>query len=417
MFRRLVTLWGLMAAVHLAAAAAATQSPQAVPIEGKPFSGRIKSIDRRWNVRFDLEQSGQPQRSLNAASLAWWGAFAEATTGPQFQLLMADGGIFIADEIEIKDEDLIADSILFGQVKLKLELLRGIVFRQPSDRLKRDLLKDRILSARGESDRVLFNNGDNLSGTVISISQETVLLEVKADNEIKIDIDKIEAIILDPSLVETPKVQGLHAIVGLSDGSRFITQQMTLNQKQATLKIAGNIELSIQPQLKPDTPVDRIVALQPLGGSATYLSDIKASGYHHEAFLKLPWNYRTDRNVLGGHLRARGKLYLKGLGMHSASELVYPIQESQFKQFQAELAIDDFAGPRGSVVFRVFVDDGSAEWKLRYTSAIIRGNSPLQHMSVDLQGVKRIRLRVEFADRGDVLDHADWLGARLVKIK
>ena len=34
---------------------------------------------------------------------------------------------------------------------------------------------------------------------------------------------------------------------------------------------------------------------------------------------------------------------------------------------------------------------------------------------VDLTGAKRLTLRVDFADRGDELDHADWLNARLVK--
>ena len=33
---------------------------------------------------------------------------------------------------------------------------------------------------------------------------------------------------------------------------------------------------------------------------------------------------------------------------------------------------------------------------------------------VDVSGVKRLRLVVDFADRGDELDYADWLEARLV---
>jgi len=34
---------------------------------------------------------------------------------------------------------------------------------------------------------------------------------------------------------------------------------------------------------------------------------------------------------------------------------------------------------------------------------------------VDLEGVKRLDLIVDFADRADELDRADWLRARLIK--
>jgi hypothetical protein len=36
-------------------------------------------------------------------------------------------------------------------------------------------------------------------------------------------------------------------------------------------------------------------------------------------------------------------------------------------------------------------------------------------ISVDLSGAKQLDLVVDYADRADVLDHADWLNARLIK--
>ena len=38
-----------------------------------------------------------------------------------------------------------------------------------------------------------------------------------------------------------------------------------------------------------------------------------------------------------------------------------------------------------------------------------------QAVSIDLSGAKRLDLVVDYGEAGDVLDHADWLGARLVK--
>jgi hypothetical protein len=40
---------------------------------------------------------------------------------------------------------------------------------------------------------------------------------------------------------------------------------------------------------------------------------------------------------------------------------------------------------------------------------------PPTPISVDVRGGKRLSLIVDFAERGDELDHADWLNARLVQ--
>ena len=79
-------------------------------------------------------------------------------------------------------------------------------------------------------------------------------------------------------------------------------------------------------------------------------------------------------------------------------------------RFQAELGIDDSTGGRGSVQFRVLVDGQE-----RFASPIIRGGNPPVPVSVDVAGAKKLELVVDYADRADVLDHADWLNARLTK--
>ena len=178
------------------------------------------------------------------------------------------------------------------------------------------------------------------------------------------------------------------------------------DKSAATLQLPGGLQLK--------TATDAIVALQPLGGRVEYLSDLKPASYRHIPFLSLSWPYAADRSVLQGQLRASGKLYAKGLGMHSPARITYDLKGS-YRRFQAELAIDDEAGQGGSVVFRVFVDDGSGAWQERATSETIRGGEPPVPISVDLAGAKRISLLVDYADRGDELDHADWLNARLVR--
>ena len=66
------------------------------------------------------------------------------------------------------------------------------------------------------------------------------------------------------------------------------------------------------------------------------------------------------------------------------------------------------------MTFGVYVlRDG--QWQEAYKSTIVRGGDVPLPVSVDVSGAQGLTLTVDYADRGDELDHADWLEARLVK--
>jgi hypothetical protein len=104
---------------------------------------------------------------------------------------------------------------------------------------------------------------------------------------------------------------------------------------------------------------------------------------------------------------------LKGIGMHSASRLTYRL-ERKYQRFEAAIAVDDSADGRGSVTFGVYVLRGGA-WQDAYRSGIVRGGDVPLPISVDLDGAEGLTLTVDYADRGDEMDRADWLDARLVE--
>jgi hypothetical protein len=64
------------------------------------------------------------------------------------------------------------------------------------------------------------------------------------------------------------------------------------------------------------------------------------------------------------------------------------------------------------VVFRVYlVKDG--QLTLAYESPIVRGDEAPLAIEVALEQSPLIVLLVDYADRGDEWDHANWLDARL----
>ena len=95
--------------------------------------------------------------------------------------------------------------------------------------------------------------------------------------------------------------------------------------------------------------------------------------------------------------------------MHSRSEVTYALDGS-YRRFEAVAGIDDETTGRGSVVFRVLLD-GKQVWE----SPTLTGRMPPEPVTVPTSGVKRLTLLVDFADSGDVQDHADWADARIVR--
>ena len=171
-----------------------------------------------------------------------------------------------------------------------------------------------------------------------------------------------------------------------------------------------SLELTTLSGAKGKAAAEDLVFFMPHTGRAVYLSDIRPDEYRFLPYLETKWPYKIDRNVTGGQLRCGGRIYLKGIGVHSAAVLRYKL-DRPWGRFQAELGIDDSTAGRGSVGFRVFVDGN----KLKYTSPPIRGGMPPQAISIDLSGATQLDLVVDFGEGGDVMDHADWLNARLVK--
>ncbi|MGG4105043.1 NPCBM/NEW2 domain-containing protein [Paenibacillus lautus] len=103
-----------------------------------------------------------------------------------------------------------------------------------------------------------------------------------------------------------------------------------------------------------------------------------------------------------------GTTYEKGLGVHADSEITYYIG-GKFAQFMADIGIDDEIGDNGSVVFQVWTDGNKI-----YDSGVLYGNSPVQHVDIDITGAKMLKLVVTNGGDNKAFDHADWGGAKII---
>ena len=398
-------------------------APQTTPLDGKPFAAEIASISPAGDVAWQGEAA-----SVKLADVVTWGRFAETNKGPL--VLLSDGGLLVADVFKADKDEITLESVPFGPVKLRVDALAGIVFRPPTARLEGDRLIDRVLQAEGDSDALVLDNGDRLTGTLESIANDELVFRGQV-GEMKLPVARVVAVVFNPGLRQ-PATAGkndkkgtgtsptavlksqtpsgsepvpvlsvpLRTWLGLADGSRLLVSNLTLAGKSLSFSTAGQ---------KWSTQTRRLAALQPLGPKVVYLSDLKPTDYRHVPFLDQAWPYALDRSVTGGLPRCGGRLYAKAIGMHSAARLSFALN-GPYRRFDAEAGIDDQTDGGGSVRFRVFVDE-----RERFASEVVRGGQPPVAVSVDLSGGKRLDLVVDYADRADVLDHALWLDARLVK--
>ncbi len=369
--------------------------PEAVPVDAPPFAARLSAVEPEWQIAFTAEDG---RRTVDAADLVVWGAYREVGRPPL--LVLADGSLLPADVFEADKEKLRADSGAFGLMEVPLELLAGVVFRLPNDRQAADRLVAAVASAAATADQLMLINGDRVAGRFEAIADDAVRLQAEV-GPVEVELERVGALVFDPALLARDRPRGLRAIVGLDDGAHLVARGLRSDGDSLTIDSSGGLAWS--------TALDRVVCLQPLGGRVTYLSDLEAAEYRHVPYLDVPWPYRIDRNVSGGLLRAGGRLFAKGLGVHSAARLTYRLDEP-YRRLDAALAIDDSTAGQGSVRFRVFVDG-----REQYVSPTIRGGMAPVPASLDLSGATRIDLVVDFAERADVLDRANWLDARLVR--
>ena len=383
---------------------------------------------------------------MAAADLAVWGHATDAQSGPQ--ILLADGSLIRADVLKLDERSLVVGDasglgrMLWDESTLPRAAALAIAFRPPAAAADRDALLDRLVAHEGTDDLLLLDGGESLAGSLVSAPLDGRFLPADADpnkgvfqlarrgvaEPIDVPAAKVVALALAAGAAPAKPV-GMSAWIGSRDGSLVQATSIEVHGGLVTLHLAagGALITTLAGRDDPDLKFwDEVKLLQPVSNNVLWLSDLKTLGYKHIPFLSVQWPYRNDRSVTGPRLRSGGELFRKGLGMHSASRLAF--DAAGYRKFEAELALDDTAGRRGSVIFKVLLQHpvgnalrgvpeapARAEWTTAYESPVIRGGEAPIPISIDLSGATRLALLIEFADRGAELDHANWLNARLVK--
>ena len=335
------------------------------------------------------------------------------TSAESGEIILTDGSHLVLAEAWIGEPVLHLDAETlqvrakgFGKLSIPREKIRALLLHPPAGHQQRLELLDDILSSHERGDRLLMSSGDRLMGQCLGIGKKIGFAIPLQAKPLELDLDaKVVAITFGQ-----PVLRGSlgRLVVGLQDGSLLYAKSLATSANQLQLKLACDLELS-------GSNLPDVVHLRSLTASMDSLSDLEPAAYRHVPYLDIPWPLRRDRNVLGGPLHVSGRTYPKGLGIHTASRLTYDLPQGRIQKhsrFLAEVALDDAASDRGSVVFRVYLRVASG-WEQAYASPVLRGGESPQRVIVELGEASQIALTADYADRGDERDYANWLDARL----
>lgn len=248
-------------------------------------------------------------------------------------------------------------------------------------------------------DTLVLSN-DRVEGDIDGIANGKVTLNLGGKN-VPLELSRVQALALAPKPRGNEPAGGLLLGVDLGGGQRVTGRWVALTPDILTVKTDWGENL--------DIPVGSISRLEVKNGKLVYVSALRPTEVKYTPYLDAAQPYRVDRAVSGKPMRLAGKLYSRGLGVRSRTDMTYAL-DGGYQTFTSMVGLDDTVAGAGSVIFRVYGDD-----KVLFESPILRGGDAPIEVKVPLKGVLLLRLEVDYGDNGDAADHADWADARLLR--
>jgi hypothetical protein len=204
-------------------------------------------------------------------------------------------------------------------------------------------------------------------------------------------------------------------------GLKAVVAEASVNGDSLRLKTMSGAELT--------WPLEDISLADFSAGKIAYLSDLDPASQQWTPLVALPstagaaaayGKVRRDSSPFGGQLslassenaaanqRDRTRLFDKGLAIRSRTELVYRLPAG-YRRFTAVAGIDSRAAAGGNLKLSIHGDD-----RVLF-SRDIAGNEPPVPLDLEIAGVRRLTVSVDY---GRNLDTGDWLilgDARIVK--
>ncbi len=330
--------------------------------------------------------------------------FTSSTKPPEESILflLADGGRLYGELVGDAPEAVVTRTVLGDAVPIAFDRLAAIQFVRGKDDLARaEELFESALQARLPAQDVLITRGPeetkSLRGRLETLNAESGSFAF-GDKPRSFQMEKVFGIVFATG---ANKQAVFPVTVELSDGS--VVSGAIERADAESLKFATSVGSVME------VKVGEVMNFRVRSPRVVYVSDLTPTVERTEGMLHRPWPVRKDRSVSATPLSMAGRVFNRGLGVHSKTELGYSLGGT-YESLVATIGIDDAVRPAGSVVFRVLGDG-----KVLFDSGELTGQDPPRDIRVDTASVNTLTLIVDYGDGLDLSDYADWGGLRLLK--
>jgi hypothetical protein len=396
-------------------------------IDGSSVAGELKQWDeQRISVATTAREVVVAPREL--LSMRWAKVEpADAAATPVAVLVeLTDGSVLPADQFRVTDSQAVVTlpSIIPSDHRelrfpvrqvaaVRLQSLDSELAEQWSEIRGREFASDVL---------VIFKRGrkslDYVEGALGEVTEEKI--EFKLDGEFaRVDRAKVAGLIylVTNRQVQPEPVCTVHGRTGL----RANVSLARLTNGMVSMTTGGGTQF--------DWPLEDIHFADFSAGKILYLSDIEQATVRWTPLVGRPGashaaakygQPRRDEGAYGGPLTlalhdntssaasTELRSYGKGLALHSRTEMIFRLPAG-YRQFLTTAGIEPVTSASGNVQFKVYGDEEPL-----FETSIAGGDAP-REIELDVAGVKRLKLVVDF---GKNLDTGDWLNlcdARLVK--
>ncbi len=400
-------MWSTIALVWVVVAAGELEVK---PLNGPAVTGTLVE----WNAQQIRLRTADGERTWETGQLQ---AVKPVDRGPpaaaqgDITIELLDGSLLRAETYLVRGGKS-AGTLRGGRpYEFRTRAARAVRFRGPHPALDEAWTAHRAARAAGDllvirkagqgTDQVTL---DVQPGMLHDVTAETVQFELD-DERIPVKRERLEGLLyFSPTDRELPDPLCRVEEVG---GSVWNVKSLRLDGQQLALETVGGIPVSI--------PLERLVAADFSAGNAVFLSDLDTESAEWRPFIESRAELlarfhqpRKDAVAGGGKLLTGGQVFEKGLAVHSRTELVYRVPRG-FRRFEARVGIDDRVRELGDA--RLIV---SGDGKQLCDVAVTGRESP-QDVSLDVSGVKRLVVLVDFGGNGDAADAVILGNARLTK--
>ncbi|HEV7300550.1 MAG TPA: NPCBM/NEW2 domain-containing protein [Tepidisphaeraceae bacterium] len=244
-------------------------------------------------------------------------------------------------------------------------------------------------------DAAKLANGDTVRGVVSTLDNENVTFTV-GDAEVPVALANLTSIRFASTGEPAPATAAAFAVT-LADGSTVFADAVTKDGDDWTVRLDGG-EVAV--------PADGIVRVDHLNGPARWLSSLPAQ-VQYTPYLGESFPPKVDRSADGGAIRAEGRTYDRGIGMHARTRMTFAL-DGTFPTFRTRYAAEPGLALTDAVV-RVLVDD-----KVAHESRV-RGGQVSQPVELDVSAAKTLTLEVDFGAGLHTQDRVNWIEPALLK--